>query len=170
MQHEYLLARLVEAAIAYNTNDPKRSAHLLKVHGFARTIGLLETLDSQIQFTLEAAAIVHDIGIRICEQKYNGRCSGDLQQREGPAVAKQLLDDLNFPKEITMRVCYLVAHHHTYTNIDGIDYQILVEADFLVNIYEEEMKQEAIEHVKEKIFKTEAGKRLLKQMFGSVQA
>ena len=32
------------------------------------------------------------------------------------------------------RVEYLVGHHHTYKDIDGLDYQILVEADFLVNI------------------------------------
>ncbi len=165
MNNDRLLANLLDSAISYNTIDPRRCAHLVKVHGFARTIGLLENLDAQTQFTLEAAAIVHDIGIRVCEQKYNGRCSGDLQQIEGPAVARQLLANLGFPETTIERVCYLVAHHHTYTNIDGLDYQILVEADFLVNIYEDEMTEEAIEHVKTKIFRTEAGKRLLNAMF-----
>ena len=44
------------------------------------------------------------------------------------------------------RVKYLIAHHHTYDAIDGIDYQILVEADFLVNILEDGLAKEAALH------------------------
>lgn len=42
---------------------------------------------------------------------------------------------------------YLVGHHHTYKDIDGLDYQILVEADFLVNYFEDGLDKE---HIKEK--------------------
>ncbi len=38
--------------------------HLTKVHDYARTIPLLEGLDDKTLATLEAAALVHDIGIR----------------------------------------------------------------------------------------------------------
>ena len=31
------------------------------------------------------------------------------------------------------RVAYLVGHHHTLRGIDGIDYQILIEADYIAN-------------------------------------
>ena len=58
------------------------------------------------------------------------------------------------------RICYLVGHHHTYSNIDGIDYQILVEADFLVNFYEDNLAKDAIDNALQKIFRTEAGKTL----------
>ena len=58
------------------------------------------------------------------------------------------------------RICYLVGHHHTYTNIDGIDYQILVEADFLVNFYEDELRQDSIQTAFDKIFRTESGKTI----------
>ena len=27
------------------------------------------------------------------------------------------------------RICYLIAHHHTYYNVDGLDYRILLEED-----------------------------------------
>lgn len=64
------------------------------------------------------------------------------------------------------RICWLVGHHHTYDSITGIDYQILVEADFLVNIYEDNLPADAIRKVKEKIFKTSAGRALLDTMFG----
>ena len=61
---------------------------------------------------------------------------------------------------------YLIAHHHTYGSIDGIDYQILVEADFLVNIYEDGLSSEATESAYNNIFRTETGKRICREMFG----
>ena len=60
-------------------------------------------------------------------------------------------------------MCYLIAHHHTYTNMDGLDYQILVEADFLVNLYE--MGNTPTEHLRETIFRTAAGRRPLDTMY-----
>ena len=46
-----------------------------------------------------------------------------------------------------------------------MDYQILVEADFLVNIFESGMTHEAAEKVYENIFRTKTGKQLLKDLF-----
>ena len=44
--------------------------------------------------------------------------------------------DSGFDAELIDRISYLIAHHHTVTGIDGMDYQILIEADFLVNAAE----------------------------------
>ena len=63
------------------------------------------------------------------------------------------------------RVCWLIAHHHTYTNIQGLDYQILLEADFLVNAYEDEMSIDAIRSVREKIFRTNFGTQLIETLY-----
>ena len=63
------------------------------------------------------------------------------------------------------RVQYLIGRHHTYNDIDGIDYQILVEADFLVNLAEEQSSRETIESVKGKIFKTKTGIWLINKIF-----
>ena len=63
------------------------------------------------------------------------------------------------------RVCYLVGHHHTYDGIDGMDYQILVESDFLVNLYEDGVSGEAVERAGEKIFRTKSGTDILETMF-----
>ena len=126
--------RLMAAMIRYDSGDAKRIQHFLKVHALARLIGTEEGLDSDEMVILETAALVHDIGIRLCEKKY-GRCSGDLQEKEGPAEARRLLEELGYPPAVIERVVYLVGHHHTYRHIDGRDYQILVEADFLVNLY-----------------------------------
>ena len=58
-----------------------------------------------------------------------------------------------------------MGHHHTYQNITGADYQILVEADFLVNIYEDELPAENIRIIKQCIFRTPTGIRLLEDMY-----
>ena len=76
-----------------------------------------------------------------------------------------MLEDLQYDKAKTDRVCYLIGHHHTYDQIDGIDYQILVEADFLVNLAEEQSSRETIESVKNKIFKTKTGIWLINKIF-----
>jgi hypothetical protein len=76
-----------------------------------------------------------------------------------------MLTELGFDEAFIERVCFLVAHHHTYTDIDGTDYQILIEADFIVNAYEDELSHEAIENAINKLFKTEAGKYYLRTMY-----
>ena len=76
-----------------------------------------------------------------------------------------MLAGLEFGEDITDRVCYLIAHHHTYDNIDGADYRILVEADFLVNLYEGKSGRDAVVSAYDKIFRTEAGKELCRIMF-----
>lgn len=154
------------AMIAYNAGDARRVNHLLKVYGFARTIGERECLDARTQEILEIAALTHDIGIRNSERKY-GSCSGEHQQHEGPPEAHALLSALGAETEIIERVCWLIAHHHTYTYIVGMDYQILVEADFLVNAYEDEMDADAIRTVREKLFRTKSGIELLNLLYFS---
>lgn len=68
----------------------------MKVYEFARMMRTHGRLDARTQFTLESAAVVHDIGIHISEQKY-GSSSGKYQELEGPAEAKKLLDGLEWP-------------------------------------------------------------------------
>ena len=69
------LDELLYEMIRYDDRDVKRIQHFLKVHEFARLIGLEEKLDPYTQEILEAAAIVHDIGIHKAEEKY-GRNTG----------------------------------------------------------------------------------------------
>ena len=97
-------------------------------------------------------------------EKY-GSSAGPYQEKEGPAKARSMLEELGFPQTQVDRICYLVGHHHTYHAIDGIDYQILVEADFLVNIFEEPMDQPAARSIGEKIFKTSTGLKLLTELY-----
>ena len=159
------LSPLTLAMTTYYAGDPKRIQHFLKVHALAALIGRREGLAEDVQELLEAASLVHDIGIKPAEEKY-GRCDGRLQEQEGPAPARAMLENLGFSPAAIQRICYLVGHHHTYTNIDGPDYQILVEADFLVNLYEEQVREAGIRHAYNRIFRTQAGKHLCRIMYG----
>ncbi len=157
--------QLLMEMISYYKNDPKRIQHFMKVYQFAKMIGQMEHLPKEEQEILEIAAIVHDIGIRISEEKY-GNSNGKHQEEEGAALAERLLNKLQMEQEIIQRVSYLVAHHHTYTDIKGNDYQILVEADFLVNLYEEGVCKDATKTTYERIFKTNTGKEICNKMYG----
>lgn len=155
---------LVIEMIRYYAGDIKRINHFIKVHGYAKAIGEAECLDEKTMLILETAAYVHDIGIKVSEEKYNSS-AGHYQEIEGPSIAEKMLKNLGFNSEIIERVLYLVAHHHTYSNIDGIDYQILVEADFLVNIDEDCMSKDTAITVKDKIFKTKSGTEILENLY-----
>lgn len=155
-----LILRMME----YYTGDPKRIQHYTKVYTYASMIGAAEHLPEETQHILETASIVHDIGIKIAEEKYHSS-AGPYQEKEGPAAARAMLTELGYEEAVIDRVCYLVGRHHTYTDIDGADYQILVEADFLVNLYESQADRAAIENAVARIFKTKAGTQMAKTMF-----
>lgn len=164
---EHPIESVVRAMIAYDAGDPMRIHHFLKVHAFARLIGLEEDLDPRVQFILETAAVVHDIGIHRAEEIY-GSSHGKYQEELGPAEANALLTGLGLPRQDIDRIMYLVGHHHTYTNIDGPDYQILVEADFLVNLQEDAVPPAAQKHAYETVFRTETGRRLCRELYPAV--
>ena len=154
-----MINQLHLAMIEFYKGDAKRIQHFCKVHSYAKLIAETENVDQNCLFTIEAAALTHDSGIHICEEKY-GSC------KEGPAIAEKLLGELGFDRNVSERVQYLIAHHHTYGNINEMDYQILVEADFLVNIMEEGSSKEAVIKAYQNIFKTSCGKKICREMFG----
>lgn len=159
------VAEVMRAMVRYDQGDAKRIQHFVKVHDFAATIGVVERLNTQILFILEVAAILHDIGIHAAEKKY-GNCNGKAQEELGPAEAEHLLAEVGgFTNEQTERICWLIAHHHTYDPIESIDHRILVEADFLVNAYEDNLTEEAIRTFYHKVFRTTMGKELLCAQF-----
>ena len=156
--------RLILEMTHYYAGQPHRIQHFMKVYGYAKLIGEEERIDARTQEILNAASIVHDIGIKKSEEIY-GDSIGSHQEELGPSIAEDMLKKLGYDEELIQRVSYLVGHHHTYHPIDGIDYQILVEADFLVNLFENETSRKPAEMALERIFKTETGKEICKTMF-----
>ena len=155
---------VLRAAIAYNGADVMRIQHLLKVTGFADAISSVEIADADVRYTLTIAAILHDIGIHEAERNY-GSSAGPYQEKEGPAVARGILEPMGMPEDVTERVCWLIAHHHTMHPIGGIDHQILLEADFLVNAYEDGLSHAAVEAFCENIAKTKTGTDMIRALY-----
>ena len=159
-----IISLVKEKMIEYYAGDVRRINHFLKVHSFAKLIGEMEHLPDEELRILEIAALVHDIGIKNSEIKY-GYNNGKTQEEEEPPEAEKLLRELGLEETVISRVSYLVGHHHTYKDIDGLDYQILVEADFIVNLYEDDASAESVKTAFGKIFKTESGKKICTGVF-----
>ncbi|MBU5317899.1 HD domain-containing protein [Clostridium bornimense] len=157
---EEILLKMIE----YFDGDVKRINHAIKVYQFAKLISSKENMEEDEYRALELAAILHDIGIKNAERKYNSS-AGKYQEIEGPAVAEELLNEFNIKKDILERIKFLIGNHHSYNKIDKIDFQILIESDFLVNIDEDNMKIENIKVIKNKYFRTNMGIKLIESMY-----
>ena len=146
--------------------DPKRIQHFAKVHYFASLIGREECTEEQLK-VIGAAAIVHDIGIKPAEEKYGkGNCDGKKQEILGVEPARQILSEGGYDDEIVKEVEYIVSHHHSYDNISDKCLQVIVEADFIVNAFEDNLPAESIKTFRDKIFRTKTGTTILDNMFG----
>lgn len=133
-----MTGKVIEKMIIYFQGDVRRINHALKVLGYARGITEREVPDEKTIDIIIYTAILHDIGIKESERKYNSS-AWNYQEIEGPPVAEEILLELDISEEIIERVCFIIGNHHSYNKIDGIDFRIIVEADFIVNIFEKEM-------------------------------
>lgn len=158
------IAKLAALAAAYDAGDPRRVQHLMKVYAFCCILGQSEGLDGQAQNILEAAAVLHDIGIHEAERKH-GSSAGKWQEAEGPAVAAPLLREAGADEAESERALWLIAHHHTYDASEETDFRILLEADFLVNAYEDALPPEACRTAEERVFRTETGRSFLDNLY-----
>jgi hypothetical protein len=161
-----MVGNIIYEMIKLNGRDVRRINHALKVYGFAKCIAERESVDNKTLLIIETAAVLHDIAIRFCEKTF-GSSAGHLQEREGPGIAKPILETYTNDDAFIERVLFLIAHHHTYDNIDGVDYQIIIEADFLVNNEEGNITWAAFSNAYEKYFKTTTGKELARIMMGA---
>ena len=159
-----IVAAVTQKMIEFYKGSIHDIDHFLKVWAMAKTIGELEKLDRHTQELLELAAVVHDISCPLCREKY-GDTNGKNQELESPPLVEAFFERLPVERRDVERISWLVAHHHTYTNIDGLDHQILLEADFLVNAAESGYARTAIESFRVRVFRTAAGTALLDSMY-----
>lgn len=167
MTKEMTISEIMVKMIEYSDGNLHDIQHLLKVYGYAKTIGECEGLSLHHQKILETAAILHDIACPLCREKY-GSTNGKYQEMEGTKLAEEFLEDSGLSTEMIRRIVFLVGHHHTPDQIDGMDYQILLEADYLVNAAESGYSEEKIRNAKEKLFKTHTGRSLLQAIYGII--
>lgn len=159
-----IVAAATEKMIEFYRGNLRDIDHFLKVWAMAKTIGELEGLNSHTQEVLELTAVVHDIACPLCREKY-GNTNGSNQELESPPLVETFFEGLPVDPADLSRISFLVAHHHTDTGVDGLDYQILLEADFLVNAGESGYSRAVIEKFRQRVFRTKSGIRLLDSMY-----
>lgn len=124
----------------------------------------MENLDSNTQYILEVADIIHDIACPLCRKKY-GNTNGKRQEVEGVPMVQEFLRDSGMTVAQIERVMFLVGHHHTFTDVDGADHQILLEVDYIANASENNYSKYAIKNFLERTIKTKSGSSLIRQVF-----
>lgn len=159
---QYDETKLLCDALLFEHGHARRTQHILKVYGLTKLIGEAQRLPAWEQRIVQAAAILHDIAIGPCKQKY-GEATQDEQRREAPALVRHFLQAAGYPEKDWPRVLHLVQCHHEYEHIDGIDFQVLVEADLIVGAYESTSPCEMAASVRP-VFRTATGKALLDQI------
>ena len=121
-----------QAMQTYFQGDTPLINHALKVLEYSeRLIEVYE--DSCNREVITYAALLHDIGIPEAQRKYDNG-SGKYQQIEGPPIARDILELHNIQESIIAEVCQIIAHHHTPGIIDTVNFHILYDADWLVNL------------------------------------
>ena len=63
-----MINKLHLAMIELYKGDAKRIQHFCKVHSYAKLIAETENVDKKCLFTIEAAALTHDIGIHFVKK------------------------------------------------------------------------------------------------------
>lgn len=142
----------------YFGEDARRIQHALDVTGHAEAMGK-EQKDGDMMVIM-AAALLHDIGIKNAELKYNSS-SAKYQHIEGPPVAEEILAGLKAPQELIDEVCDIIGHHHSPRAEETVNFKVLYDADLIVNtaeLYRERAHtQQQLEKIVSSSFMTEAG-------------
>ena len=157
-------AKMIEKMVRFYEGSLHDVDHFLKVYAYAEVIGKLEGLDDKTQSILEKAAIVHDIACPLCRVKY-GSAAGHYQEAESDALLRPFLAEFNLDEDVLERIIYIVSRHHTLEGIEGMDLQILIEADYIVNAGEQHLNAYTVRDFRDRFFKTESGKRILTDLF-----
>jgi hypothetical protein len=145
-------------------DDEKRINHALAVLALAEQIRAAEGGDP---LTVQAAAILHDIGIQEAFRKY-GSTAGVHQETEGPPIADAIMKALIMDDETRRHVCQIVGSHHTGDKIDTPEFRCIWDADWIVNLsgMYAAWPLEKKRHIIEKYFRTATGKRLARTSLG----
>jgi hypothetical protein len=147
----------------YFGDDARRIDHALRVTAFACRLMEMEPANPDL---VVATALLHDIGIREAERKY-GSSAGNLQEIEGPPVAREILSRIGFNEQFINEVCEIIASHHSPGEVDSDNFRVIWDADWLVNLGDEcdLSDQEKCRKIIAKTFMTGAGKRMAREIY-----
>ena len=159
-----MIAQVLSEMIRMLKHDRAQVEHAMKVYVYASIIGDLEGLKDDQLRALRAAAILNDVALPECLDR-EGEWNGELQRRYGEPMAREVLTRLGYDSYAD-RVGYLVSHSHNYFHEmhDYLDLQILIEANFLVNLTDGSCSEKP-EDVYNRYFATPTGRALMRDLF-----
>ncbi len=155
--------RLLKAMEDYFDGDTRRINHARKVTQYAEELLQQEGGDYPIVI---GASVLHDIGIHEAERKYHST-SGKYQEIEGPPIARGILTGLGFERKQVEEICEIIAHHHSPGKVTTLNFSILYDSDWLVNLRDDfKIRDKAkLSKVIEKVFLTRSGKALARKEY-----
>lgn len=160
-----LRKRIHQAMTAYFADDQRRISHAERVTDMAEQINRYEQGDPAV---ITACGLLHDIGIREAERKFNSSAA-KYQHSEGPPVARTILEELGVEEAIIHEVCDIIAHHHAPRQQESTNFKVLYDADFIINISDDQpvlqRSQADIARLIARAFLTETGKRLAREIY-----
>lgn len=127
MQH--LKAKLVHALVHHFKDDYRRIEHAINVLHEAEKLSENQPIDHDI---LVSSALLHDIGIKIAEEKH-GYNNGRLQEEYGPPLAQRILQDFHLETSKIEKICEIIGNHHSSSKYPYPELEILKQADGIVN-------------------------------------
>jgi len=143
--------------------DLKRLAHAMQVSRYAEELVRLEGGDPNVVI---AAGLLHDVGIPEALRKY-GSAAGPYQEKEGPPIARDILERAGVDPEVIEEICDIIAHHHSPGSEETLSFRILSDADWLLNGKEafSGLGRNELEEKINRLFFTESGKRKAREIF-----
>ncbi len=154
---------LIEKMKAVFGDDQKRINHAMAVLDYAEKIQIRESAQLDI---VQAAAILHDIGIQQAERNYQSN-AGKYQEIEGPPIARNILETLNWTTADIDYVCDIVGSHHSGNRIDTPEFRCIWDADWIVNLADDyanlsiNKKRKLIETA----LRTQTGKSIAEELY-----
>ena len=146
-------------------DDAHMIDHTKKVLEYAQQIISDQTdMSEEEKRRTEVAVLLHDIGILVAEKKYGSR-AGKFQHIEGPPLVREITKQAGEEPGFIDRVAFIVGNHHNFSKADGTDFQILIEADMLVNLKNEKIIKNKLAELIDNFFKTKKGREIARQIY-----
>ena len=128
---EYPKAKITRLLIGYFEDDNRRIEHAFAVLKEAELLQIKSDTAYDDEIVI-AAALLHDIGIKISEEKL-GYNNSKTQEEFGPPAAEELLKSIDFPLAKIAIVKNIISNHHSPSKYDYPELELLKKADRIIN-------------------------------------
>ena len=142
----------------YFKSDFKQIGHATRVARYAERIGKRE---GGALAVIMGAAYLHDIGILEAERKY-GSAKAEYQEKEGPAVARSIMEKVKANPAVIDEVCDIISRHHHPGPGESTNFKVVYDSDLIANLEEKHkddpMKDDHLKEVIDSSFLTQSGR------------